>query len=177
MSYKIELRGAIFDAFPRSRSGAFPLHAASPLSSSFSSSSSSSTSANHVEEPPSFDRAFLTGPWFRISSDDTPTSALEAVQIDLTLVDVVVVDELERRPLRRPWLTLVIDVASRMVTGFYVSLDPAFDSFGRSGACPSGTGPSPDRGTRQAGGPRSVDRLVDGGPEVVPHGQLLVAGV
>jgi putative transposase len=46
------------------------------------------------------------------------------VQIDHTLVDVVVVDELERRPLRRPWLTLVIDVASRMVTGFYVSLDP-----------------------------------------------------
>jgi hypothetical protein len=39
------------------------------------------------------------------------------------------------------------------------------------------TGPSPDRGTRWAGGPRSVDRLVDGGPEVVPHGQLLVAGV
>ena len=39
------------------------------------------------------------------------------------------------------------------------------------------TGPSPDRGTRRAGGSRSVDRLVDGGPEVVPHGQLLVAGV
>ena len=49
---------------------------------------------------------------------------LQVVQIDHTLVDVVVVDELERLPLGRPWLTLAIDVASRMVTGFYVSLDP-----------------------------------------------------
>jgi putative transposase len=31
---------------------------------------------------------------------------LEVVQIDHTLVDVVVVDELERLPLGRPWLTL-----------------------------------------------------------------------
>jgi putative transposase len=43
---------------------------------------------------------------------------LEVVQIDHTLVDVVVVDELERLPLGRPWLTLAIDVASRMVNGF-----------------------------------------------------------
>jgi putative transposase len=49
---------------------------------------------------------------------------LQVVQIDHTLVDVVVVDELERLPLGRPWLTLAVDVASRMVTGFYVSLDP-----------------------------------------------------
>jgi putative transposase len=45
------------------------------------------------------------------------------VQIDHTLVDVVIVDELKRLPLGRPWLTLAIDVASRMVTGFYLSLD------------------------------------------------------
>ena len=52
-----------------------------------------------------------------------PTLPLEVVQIDHTVVDVLVVDELERLPLGRPWLTLAIDVASRMVTGFYVSLD------------------------------------------------------
>jgi putative transposase len=52
-----------------------------------------------------------------------PTLPLEVVQIDHTLVDVVVVDELERLPLGRPWLTLAIDVASRMVIGFYVSLE------------------------------------------------------
>jgi putative transposase len=51
-----------------------------------------------------------------------PRLPLEVVQIDHTLVDVVV-DELERLPLGRPWLTLAIDVASRMVTGFYVSLE------------------------------------------------------
>ena len=58
------------------------------------------------------------------SSSLQPTLPLEVVQIDHTLVDVVVVDERDRLPLRRPWLTLAIDVASRMVTGFYVSLDP-----------------------------------------------------
>lgn len=30
---------------------------------------------------------------------------------------------MERRPLGRPWLTLVIDVATRMIAGFYLSLD------------------------------------------------------
>jgi hypothetical protein len=35
------------------------------------------------------------------------------VQIDHTLVDVIVVDEIERKPIGRPWLTLVVDVATR----------------------------------------------------------------
>jgi putative transposase len=48
---------------------------------------------------------------------------LEVVQIDHTPIDVLVVDEWERQPLGRPWLTLAIDVASRFVTGFQVSLD------------------------------------------------------
>ena len=37
---------------------------------------------------------------------------------------MIVVDELERRPRGRPWLTLVIDVSTRVVTGFHLSLDP-----------------------------------------------------
>lgn len=37
------------------------------------------------------------------------------VQIDHTPLDVLVVDEVYRRPLGRPWLTLAIDVYSRMV--------------------------------------------------------------
>jgi putative transposase len=48
---------------------------------------------------------------------------LELVQIDHAQLDVIVVDEGRRRTLGRPWLTLAIDVASRVVTGFYVSLD------------------------------------------------------
>ena len=47
--------------------------------------------------------------------------ALEVVQIDHTKVDVFVVDFVHREPIGRPWLTLAIDVASRMVAGFYVS--------------------------------------------------------
>lgn len=48
---------------------------------------------------------------------------LHIVQIDHTLVDLIVVDAIHRRPLQRPWLTLAIDVASRMVAGFYLSLE------------------------------------------------------
>ena len=50
--------------------------------------------------------------------------AFEVVQIDHTLVDVIVVDRQYRQPLQRPWLTLAIDVASRMVAGFYLTLEP-----------------------------------------------------
>ena len=47
------------------------------------------------------------------------TRPLEIVQIDHTKVDVVVVDEDNRKALPgRPYLTLAIDVFSRMVTGF-----------------------------------------------------------
>ena len=50
-------------------------------------------------------------------------NALEVVQIDHTPVDVIVVDEVHRLPIGRPWLTLAIDVATRVVVGFYVSLE------------------------------------------------------
>jgi putative transposase len=48
---------------------------------------------------------------------------LSLVQIDHTLVDVIVVDSLTRAPIQRPWLTLAIDVCSRCVAGFYLSLE------------------------------------------------------
>jgi putative transposase len=46
------------------------------------------------------------------------------VQIDHTLVDIQLVDDLTREPLGRPWLTLLLDVCTRCVVGFTVSLDP-----------------------------------------------------
>jgi putative transposase len=49
--------------------------------------------------------------------------ALEVVQIDHSPVDVIVVDEVHRLPIGRPWPTLAIDVATRVVVGFYVSLE------------------------------------------------------
>jgi len=48
---------------------------------------------------------------------------LALVQIDHTLVDVIVVDSLTRAPIQRPWLTLAIDVCSRCVVGFHLSLE------------------------------------------------------
>ena len=49
---------------------------------------------------------------------------LEVVQIDHTLLDIIVVSEEDREAIGRPWITMGIDVFSRMVTGFYVSMDP-----------------------------------------------------
>ena len=45
-------------------------------------------------------------------------------QIDHTPVDLILVDDQHRRPVGRPWITLAIDVFSRMVAGFYISFDP-----------------------------------------------------
>ena len=47
---------------------------------------------------------------------------LEVIQIDHTPLDIIVVDKLHRQPIGRPYLTLAIDVYSRMITGFYISL-------------------------------------------------------
>jgi transposase InsO family protein len=51
-------------------------------------------------------------------------AAHAVVQMDHTQLDLIVVDAEHRQPIGRPWLTLAIDVASRMVSGLYVSLDP-----------------------------------------------------
>ncbi len=48
---------------------------------------------------------------------------LQIVQIDHTKVDVTVVDPIERKPIGRPILTVAIDVCTRMVLGFYLSLE------------------------------------------------------
>lgn len=53
-----------------------------------------------------------------------PKWPLALVQIDHTLVDVIVVDSVSRMPIRRPWLTLAIDVYSRCAVGFHLSLEP-----------------------------------------------------
>lgn len=56
---------------------------------------------------------------------------LAVVQIDHTPVDVILVDDVYRRPIGRPWLTLAIDVYSRMVVGYYLSFDaPSATSVG-----------------------------------------------
>jgi len=48
---------------------------------------------------------------------------LDVIQIDHTPMDIILVDEVERKPIGRPYLTLAIDVYSRMVVGFYIALE------------------------------------------------------
>lgn len=57
----------------------------------------------------------------RFPGADAP---LSVVQIDHTPVDIILVDDIHREPVGRPWLTLLIDVFSRVVLGFYISFDP-----------------------------------------------------
>ena len=48
---------------------------------------------------------------------------LDFIQIDHTPMDIDIVDEVHRKSIGRPYLTLAIDVYSRMITAFYISLD------------------------------------------------------
>ncbi len=65
----------------------------------------------------------------RREHDPTPghfhvENPLDSVQIDHALADIIVVDERDREAIGRPWLTMAIDVCSRGVLGFYVTLEP-----------------------------------------------------
>ncbi|SPJ32686.1 Mu transposase C-terminal domain-containing protein [Kushneria phyllosphaerae] len=49
---------------------------------------------------------------------------LAVMQIDHTPADIILVDDVHRKPIGRPWITLAMDVCTRMVTGYYLSFDP-----------------------------------------------------
>lgn len=48
---------------------------------------------------------------------------LAVVQIDHTPVDIILVDDVYRKPIDRPWITVAVDVFSRMTVGYYLSFD------------------------------------------------------
>lgn len=48
---------------------------------------------------------------------------LAVVQIDHTPIDLIIVDDRHRKPIGRLWLSLAIDVHSRMITGYYLALE------------------------------------------------------
>lgn len=50
------------------------------------------------------------------------------VQIDHTKVDIIVVDREHRMPVGRPYLTLALEVCTKMVSGFCMTLDPPSSS-------------------------------------------------
>ena len=62
-------------------------------------------------------------------------------QIDHSPGDVILVDAASRAPIGRPWVTLVIDVASRAFAGLQVLLDaPSVISVGMAASRDSGQG-------------------------------------
>lgn len=66
-----------------------------------------------------------------VISSYTADYPLQVVQMDHTLADIIIVDEQFRRPLARPTLTLQIDIATRVIPGFYISLErPSVTSVG-----------------------------------------------
>lgn len=51
------------------------------------------------------------------------TAPYSVVQVDHTEADIILVDEVNRKPIGRPWLTLAIDTHSRMVAGIYLTFE------------------------------------------------------
>ena len=62
-----------------------------------------------------------------------PKYPLSVIQIDHTPLDIIVVDQIYRKPIGRPYITVALDVYSRMVYGIYISLEaPSFFSVGQA---------------------------------------------
>lgn len=51
------------------------------------------------------------------------SSPLEQVQVDHTVIDLIIVDERDRQPIGRPYLTAGIDVCSRSLVGMVLTLE------------------------------------------------------
>lgn len=51
------------------------------------------------------------------------TAPLEQVQIDHTVIDLIIVDERDRQPIGRPYLTIAIDVFTRCILGTVITLE------------------------------------------------------
>lgn len=48
---------------------------------------------------------------------------LSVIQIDHTPADIILVDDVYRKPIGRPFITLAMDIYSRMITGYYLAFD------------------------------------------------------
>lgn len=64
-----------------------------------------------------------TQPVSRVVRNAPRLTSTPDVQVDHTKADVFIVDEETRLPIGRAWLTLAMDVSSRMVTGFYLTME------------------------------------------------------
>lgn len=63
---------------------------------------------------------------FSVNKGSIPDAGwpLAIVQMDHTLLPVIIVDDEHRKPINRAWITLAIDVNTRVCLGMYLSLDP-----------------------------------------------------
>lgn len=59
----------------------------------------------------------------KVGSFPTVERPLAVIQIDHTPADIILVDDKHRKPIGRPYITVAIDIYSRMITGYYISLD------------------------------------------------------
>lgn len=48
---------------------------------------------------------------------------MQLIEIDHTPVDLILVDDQHRKPIGKPWITVAIDIYSRMIVGYYLSLN------------------------------------------------------
>src|SRR5690606_12865965 len=48
---------------------------------------------------------------------------LEQVQMDHTIIDLIIVDDINRQPTGRPYITVAIDVFSRCIVGMLITLE------------------------------------------------------
>lgn len=56
---------------------------------------------------------------------------LQLIEIDHTPCDIILVDDEHRLPIGRPWITVAIDIYSRMIAGYYLSMNaPSVTSVG-----------------------------------------------
>jgi len=91
---------------------------------------SKNTIRNRINQISEYQRAKRRGSSsdFRTKHHPTPGKyiakyPLEVIQIDHTKMDIMVVDEETRQSIGRPYITVAIDIFSRMITGFHMSLD------------------------------------------------------
>lgn len=65
-------------------------------------------------------KSFINQKWRVNKQGPRPTRPLEMTQGDHTRVDLMVIDPKARVPLGRPWITLLMDVFTKLILGLYV---------------------------------------------------------
>ncbi len=61
-----------------------------------------------------------------------PDRPLEEVEIDHCLIDLWIVDPVSGKPIGRPWLTAIIDRATRVILGMHISFEASYASTQRA---------------------------------------------